>query len=160
MPRPERLLAALLFVFAAPAAAQVTTCSGSNVALSLGNYDSYQAAPADASGTFTVTCTRNGGPATTTVTVGLGTSANSGTIATRKLKLTTGTDLLNYNLYRDAGRSLVWGNTIGTNTLSLNITLNNNTSGTLTFTIFGRIDALQEVRPGSYSDSLTATVTF
>ena len=145
---------------ALPAGAQVTTCNGSNIALTLGNYDSYQSVPKDASAIFTVTCTRSGGPPTTTVTLGLGPSLNSGTVASRQLKLTSGTDLLNYNLYRDAGRSLVWGNTIGTNTLSQTLSIPNNTSGTLTFTLFGRIDALQDVRPGTYTDSLTATVSF
>lgn len=154
------LIALLLAAAALPAAAQTTTCSGSNMALSLGGYDSYQPAPLDASGIFTVTCTRNGGPQNMVVTLGLGPSFNSGTIATRRLKLATGADLLSYNLYRDAGRSLVWGDTIGTNTMTQSVSIPNNASMALTFTIFGRIDALQDVRAGSYADSLTVTVTF
>jgi len=154
-------LTALIFAAAAlPAAAQVTTCTGSNVALSLGIYDSYQATPVDASGIFTVTCTRSGGPPTTTVTVGIGPSFNSGTIATRTMKLTTGADLLSYNLYANIGRTQIWGDTIGTNTVSQTLSIPNNTSGTLTFTIFTRITALQDIRAGSYGDSLTVTVTF
>jgi spore coat protein U-like protein len=54
----------------------------------------------------------------------------------------------------------VWGDTVGTNTVAQNITLANNTSGSLTFTIFTRINALQDVRAGTYNDSLTVTVTF
>lgn len=154
------LLALLAAAAVLPAAAQTTTCTGANVALSLGAYDSYQSGPLDASGVFTVTCTRNGGPQNMVVTVGLGPSSNSGTIASRRLKLTSGTDLLAYNLYRDAGRALVWGDTIGTNTMTQTVSIPNNASMALTFTIFGRIDALQDVRVGSYSDSLTVTVTF
>ena len=154
------LIALLLAAAALPAAGQVTTCNGSNVALSLGAYDSYQAIPLDASGIFTVTCTRSGGPPSTLVTVGIGPSFNSGTIATRQMKLSTGTDLLSYNLYADIGRTQIWGNTIGTNTVAQNLTIANNTSGTLTFTIFSRIAALQDIRPGTYADSLTVTVTF
>ena len=52
-----RLIALLLLAAALPAAAQVTTCNGSNVALSLGAYVSYQATAVDASGIFTVTVT-------------------------------------------------------------------------------------------------------
>jgi spore coat protein U-like protein len=138
----------------------VTTCSGSNVAMSLGAYSGFQPTDLDSSGVLTVTCTRNGGPPTTTVNVGIGPSTVSGTIATRQLRLVAGIDRLNYNLYRDAGRSLVWGQTIGGNTVAQNISLGNNTSGALSFTIFGRITALQDVRAGTYNDSLTMTVTF
>jgi spore coat protein U-like protein len=137
-----------------------TTCNGSNVAMSLGAYSGFQATDLDSSGVLVVTCTRNGGPPTTSVTVGIGPSTVSGSIATRQLRLVAGTDLLAYNLFRDAGRSLVWGQTIGTNTVSQNISLGNNSSGTLNFTIFGRITALQDVRAGTYNDTLTMTVTF
>jgi spore coat protein U-like protein len=154
------LLAALALAAAGPAFAQTTTCNGGNVSISLGAYDAFQAAPLDSSGVFLVTCTRSGGPPTTTVTVGIGPSTVSGGIATRQLRLAAGTDLLTYNLYRDAGRTLVWGDTVGTNTVAQNITLANNTSGSLTFTIFTRINALQDVRAGTYNDSLTVTVTF
>jgi spore coat protein U-like protein len=154
------LLAAIALAAASPALAQQTTCNGGNVSLSLGTYDAFQAVSLDSSGIFMVTCTRSGGPPTTTVTMGIGPSTVSGTIATRQMRLVAGTDLLTYNLYRDAGRTLVWGNTVGTNTVAQNITLGNNSSGSLTFTIFTRINALQDVRAGTYNDSLTVTVTF
>lgn len=153
------LLAAIALLSAAPAYAQ-TTCNGGNVALSLGVYNGFQATALDSSGVFMVTCTRSGGAPTTTVTVGIGPSTVSGTIATRQLRLAAGTDLLTYNIYSDAGRSLVWGDTVGINTVAQNITLANNASGSLTFTLFGRINALQDIRAGTYNDSLTVTVTF
>ena len=148
------------FCAAAPVAAQVTTCSGADAAVSLGNYDAYQSTPADSSAVFVVTCTRSGGPPTALVTVGLGPSLNSGTIAARSAKHTSAADLLAYNFYRDAGRLLVWGNTAGIDAVSQSISLANNTSGTITFTLYGRINALQDVRPGVYNDTLTITVTF
>jgi spore coat protein U-like protein len=151
---------AILAAAAIPAAAQVTTCSGSNAAFSLGNYDSYQSTPADSSTVFVVTCTRSGGPPSTLVTVGLGPSLNSGTIATRRLKHSTNVDLLVYNVYRDPARLQVWGTTAGNDTAAQTLTIPNNTSGTLTFTLYGRINALQDVRPGTYNDMLTITVTF
>lgn len=158
--RARILLAAPLALLAAAPAHALITCSGGNVALSLGTYNAYRATPLDSSGVFLVTCTRTGGGATATVTVGIGPSTVSGTIATRQMRLAAGTDLLAYNLYRDAGRTLVWGNTVGTDTLAQNITLANNTSGSLTFTLFGRINALQDIRAGTYNDALTVTVTF
>jgi spore coat protein U-like protein len=143
-----------------PALAQTTTCNGSNVSMSLGAYNGFQATDLDSSAILVVTCTRSGGPPTTSVTVGIGPSAVSGSIATRQLRLVAGTDVLAYNLFRDAGRSLVWGDTVGTNTVSQNISLGNGASGTLSFTIFGRVTALQDVRAGTYNDTLTMTVTF
>ena len=80
--------------------------------------------------------------------------------ASRRLRLTTGSDTLNYNIYRDAGRQLVWGNTPGVDTGTQTIAVPNNGSASVTFTLFGRIDALQEIRPGNYTDALTVTVTF
>lgn len=160
MSRARTLLLAIALLAPAPALAQVTTCNGGNVSLSLGAYDGFQPTPLDSSGVFVVSCTRSGGPPTTTVTVGIGPSTVSGTIATRRLRLVAGTDLLAYNLYRDAGRSLVWGDTLGVNTVAQNLSIPNNTTGTLTYTIFGRVDSLQDVRAGVYNDSLTVTVTF
>jgi len=152
---------AFAFAFAAlPAAAQVTTCNGANTAFSLGAYPAFSAGPLDSSTVFTVNCSRTGGPGNETVTVGLGASSHSGTIATRSMLLSGGSDVLTYNIYRDAGRSLVWGNTIGSNTMSLTQHINNNATIGFSFTLFGRIDALQDVRPGNYADSLTITVTF
>ena len=158
--RPDlrAVLAAALCV-ALPAQA-ATTCSAGDISLNLGAYDGFNATPTDSSGVFVVTCARAGGPPTTTITMALGPSQGSGGIVNRAARHATAPDLLSYNLYRDASRLLVWGNTPGTNTVSQSISLSNNTSGTLTFTIFGRIDALQDVRAGAYSDRLTITITF
>lgn len=128
--------------------------------MSLGVYDGFNPAPTDSSGVFMVTCARDGGPPTTTITMAIGPSQTSGGIANRAARHATAPDLLSYNLYRDASRLQVWGNTPGTNTLSRSITLPNKTSGTLSFTLFGRIDPLQDVRAGAYSDRLTVTISF
>ncbi len=164
MPHLNRLLAALILLACAmpvtPAPPDLVTCSGSNTSLSLGLYPSYNPVAVDSATTFLVNCVRDGGPKKTTVTVGLGPSFNSGTIASRQTRLTTGSDLLNYNLYRDAARVSVWGETISVDTVSQVIDLPNNGSGTLTFNIFARINALQDVREGTYTDQVTITVTF
>jgi spore coat protein U-like protein len=156
--RASLLLA--LFCVATPAMAQQTTCAGANAAMSLGTYDAYQSTPADSSANFVVTCTRQGGPPTTLITVGIGPSANTGTIASRSLKHASASDLLAYNIYRDAGRLQVWGNTAGIDAVAQTIDLSNRTTGSITFTLFGRINALQDVRPGFYDDTLTITVAF
>jgi spore coat protein U-like protein len=107
----------------------------------------------DGTGTVSVTCTSG---ATTTVTLGQG-SNPSGTstaaIPARRLK-DGGTDLLTYSLYSDPGRTTVWGDTAGTG-------LAHTGTGTLTaLTVYGAVDAGQNVPAGSYSDTVVATITF
>jgi len=160
MRRAERLALGCAALLLSAQAQGAFFCNGANVAMSLGTYDGFQPTSLDSSGVFTVSCFRLGGGATQPITVGIGPSSVSGGIATRQLRLVAGADLLTYNLYRDAGRTLVWGNTIGTNTVTQNLTVANLSTNSTTFTIFGRINALQDVRAGTYNDSLTVTVTF
>jgi spore coat protein U-like protein len=158
--RPRRPLL-LLALLALPLHAHaVFTCSGANTAMSLGNYIGNQATVLDSSTVFIVTCRRFGGGPTQPITVGLGASTVSGSIANRQMRLAAGTDLLAYNIYRDTTRLQVWGNTIGTNTVAQNLTIPNGATRTATFTFYGRINALQDVRAGTYNDTLTVTVTF
>jgi len=150
-------MAALL---AAGPAYGAVTCTGSNANLSLGTYEAYQSTNLDSSGVITVNCSRDGGPANATVTIGLGQSLNSGSIANRQLKLTGGSDVLAYNFYRDVNRSAVLGNTGGVDTISLTQHVPNNSTIAFTFTLFGRINALQDIRSGNYADTLVLTISF
>jgi spore coat protein U-like protein len=62
---------------------------------------------------------------------------------------------LAYSLYNDSALSSVWGLLSGTNSLT---TI---TSGLLqSFTVYGKIPAGQIVAIGSYSDTVTATITY
>ena len=158
--RAEILALALGVAAASPAAAQVTTCVGGGVSYSLGLYESYQSTHLDSSANVVVDCTRRGGPGNTTVTISLGPSATSGSIATRRLRGAVGGDLLDYNFYRDAARVQVWGDTLGVNTLAQTQHIPNNTTLPYSFTIFGRINALQDVGSGSYSDTVVLTINF
>lgn len=149
----------LALAAATPALAQVTSCTAGGLGMSLGVYEGNQPSPADSSATFTVSCSRTGGPGNQTVIVTLGPSIHSGSVATRRLRLAGGSDTVTYNIYRDAGRNLVWGNTPATG-VSITQNIKNNSTIPFVFTFFGRIDALQDVRPGTYNDTLTITVTF
>ncbi len=159
--RLAELLLALPALAAAGTAGAAITCVGSDISLYLGTYESFRETPLDSSTTFVVTCSRTGGGAgSATVTIALGTSFTSGSIATRALRHSGSTDQLKYNLYRDAFRNQVWGNTLGVNSVSQVVRVPNNGSATATFTIFSRIEALQDVRVGGYGDFVTATVNF
>lgn len=159
-------VAGVLFAAPAGAAGTVTanlavsasvsaTCSISTTPLAFGAYDpvgANSAAPLDGSGSVVVTCT-NGAP--TTVTLGQGAHANTGSSDAVPLRrMASGGAFLSYALYSDAARSAVWGNTAGTGVAHTG-------SGTATsVSVYGRVAAGQNVGSGSYTDTVVATVTF
>lgn len=127
------------------------TCIVSNSTLAFGSYNPLVASPTDNTATFTVACTRN-----TPTTIGLNTGTNASG-ATRRMTDGGGSpSFLSYELYSDAARTTVWGNGAGSWT-----TLTPPTSAPQTLTVYGRINALQDVpSTTTYSDTVTITVTF
>jgi spore coat protein U-like protein len=63
---------------------------------------------------------------------------------------------LGYLLFQDNARTLNWGNTPGTDTPAA---VNGNGSAQ-TMAVYGQIPANQFVTPGSYADTITATVNY
>lgn len=122
------------------------TCTVSATGLSFGTYVSAQL---DASTTLSVSCT-NTTPYNIGLDVGTGTGA---TVSSRKM--TSGAQTLTYSVYSDSGRATVWGPTIGTNTVT-----GTGNGSAQSFTVYGRIPSGQLPTPGSYSDTVTATVTY
>lgn len=119
--------------------------------LSFGTYDpldGHSVQPADASTVISVTCTRNTGAA---VSFDFGMNSTSGP----DRAMSGGSDVLRYQIYRDAARSLVWSR--GADALQV---VSRGVSSSELLTVFGRIPPNQEVAPGAYSDLLTATVDF
>jgi spore coat protein U-like protein len=156
--------AAVLVSAIAPMDAQATTTTTASIAvtanvlsscgvtalpLTFGIYSPTQSTNTTAQTTVVVTCT-NGTP----YNVGLDAGAGSGaTVASRKL--TSGSNLLNYSLYSDTGYSTVWGNTIGTNTVT-----GTGSGLSQTINVYGSVTALQAVPAGSYTDSVTVSLTY
>jgi spore coat protein U-like protein len=127
-------------------ASVISSCSISASNMAFGNYSLAQL---DATSSVTVTCTSGA-----VVKIGLNAGTGSGaTVSARKM--TSGSNSLNYGMYRDSNRSLNWGNTPGTDTVNAT-----GTGSAQAFTIYGRIPANQTSPVGSYSDTITATVTF
>jgi spore coat protein U-like protein len=106
--------------------------------IAFGNYDPTNATATDANGSVTVRAT-----------TGLGYTVYIG--ADRVM--TDGSDNLNYELYSDGARSSVWGSTLGTGE-----SYTAATNANVTYTIYGQVSALQNVGPGSYSDTVTITL--
>ncbi|CAB3629379.1 MULTISPECIES: Csu type fimbrial protein [Achromobacter] len=104
--------------------------------------------------TVRVTCTN-----TTPYNVGLdaGTAAGS-TIANRLLVGTAPgntTTSVGYQLYQNAGRTTIWGNTQGTDTVG-----GTGTGAAQTLTVYGRVPPQAAPKPDTYQSTVTATVYF
>jgi spore coat protein U-like protein len=104
----------------------------------------------DASSMLTVQCT-----ATTPYSIGLSAGGGSGATVTARKMTGSGGGTVGYSLYRDAARSLVWGETVGTDTIAAV-----GTGATQSETVFGRVPAQSTPAPDTYLDSITVTVTY
>lgn len=125
-------------------------CTLTTTGVNFGVYDVFNLVDTDSTGTITVTCT-----ARTMVTALIGPSANSGTMNPRQMRLTTGTDLLNYDLFTKANRKNIWGDgTLGTSNVVQNVLPNR----PWVATVFGRLYAGQDVSVGLYDDTVTVTI--
>jgi spore coat protein U-like protein len=136
--------------------ALAVSCTTSAQAVAFGNYDPLALLPTDSTGQVSVTCT-NLVSLLTSYTVALSTGI-SGSYATRQLA--SGANRLNYNLYRDPTRLLVWGNGTGGSSTVSNTFLVVLLGITANHAVYGRIPAEQAVAVGSYSDTITVTVTY
>jgi spore coat protein U-like protein len=138
-----------LLAVAAPGFA--AKCSIDSVpTLGFPNYDVFVAAPTVTSQIAKFSC--NGTQAT--ITVGVGKSATSNSIANRQLAQTPGSGRLNYNIYKDGGYSNLWGDgTAGTTALVVN-TINRAAS----VPIYGKIDPGQDAPVGNYKDTVVLSV--
>jgi spore coat protein U-like protein len=155
------LMAGLLSLLVAPGRAEAAcngvgcSCTVTATAVSFGSYNPIASTTNDATGTVQVTCTMVialAGSYTIDIS-----SGSSGNVAQRTLK--QGANSLNYNLYTDPARSIVWGDgTGGSSHVSPTFTA-------LLFvqqsvTVYGRIPAGQNVAAGVYGDTITVTVTY
>lgn len=129
----------------APIAVSATvqaTCVVSATAMSFGTYTG-TALPSTS--TVTVQCTN-----TTPYTLGLNAGAATGATVTNRSMTGPGSALLNYGLYTDSGHSTNFGTLASTN----------GTGSPIVTTVYGQVAAGQYVAPGSYTDTITATVTY
>jgi len=146
------LWAALLMTPAAWAA----SCTLTNSGISFGAYDPLAAQPRDTNATIQNTCV--GAPGEN-VTYGIAVNELSPSGST--MTLSNGSMALQYDLYLDLGRTVIWGD--GTNGTSMIQDSYNITSGPVdkTYTVYGRIFGGQyTATPGAYSDSLVITVSY
>jgi spore coat protein U-like protein len=62
---------------------------------------------------------------------------------------------ITYGLYRDAARTLPWGSTTGTNTAA-----GTGSGSGQALTVYGRMPVQTTPAPGTFTDTIIATVTY
>ena len=108
--------------------------------------------PLDASTTLTVQCT-----STTPYSVALNAGVNAGgatNFSSRSIK--NGIQTLGYQLYSDALHAVVWGDGTATSAVVPGVGSGSNQS----LTVYGRLPSLSGAIPGTYTDTVTVTVTY
>ncbi|MFP4640225.1 MAG: spore coat U domain-containing protein [Guyparkeria sp.] len=127
-------------------------CAVSATDLAFGTYDP-NAGDLDGTSTITASCTEG-----TSYDIGLDTGENADEAdgTTRAMVgASATTSHLSYELYSDSERTTVWGDEVGTDTVS----------GTASeaedeHTVYGQIPEGQFVTADSYSDTITVTITY
>lgn len=99
--------------------------------------------------TLSITCSN-----TTPYNVGLDAGNVSGSTVAARL-LANGATTMSFQMYSDSGRTTVWGNTIGTNTVT-----GTGNGSAQTLTIYGQVPVQATPTANTYSSTVTASVTF
>jgi spore coat protein U-like protein len=123
------------------------TCSISASALAFGNYSGTLV---NSTSTLSITCTN-----TTSYNVGLNAGTASGATVTNRSMTGPASALLGYKLFSNSKRSANWGNTVGTSTVA-----GTGSGAVQSLTVYGQLPAGEQVAPGTYSDTITATITY
>ena len=128
----------------------MAVCTISTTPVSFGTYNVFSSTPLDSTGSVTFNCDNR---ANITITLNKG-----GATTFNPRRMLKGSEALNYNLYRDAAGTSIWGDgTGGTQVYSDPRTPRNQN---VTLTIYGRIPAGQDVSVGTYRNTVTATINF
>ncbi|MEA5532365.1 spore coat U domain-containing protein [Dolichospermum sp. UHCC 0684] len=129
-------------------------CTISTAALSFGAYN--PGTGTSVTGTVTTNCTAY---ALAVITLSPGYNSDIDNPAeNRRLKNVDNANYLSYNLYKDNAKTAIWGSGSSTST-DTGITVIGNGADKST-TVYGEIPAGQNVPSGSYTDTVTATVTY
>jgi spore coat protein U-like protein len=135
----------------ASSSATATVVSSCNVSATNINFGSIGllTGNTDAQGTLAIQCN-----STLPYTVSLDGGLSGATDPTQRKMSSAGINVI-YGLYRDAARSLSWGNTAGVNTAS-----GTGTGLSQNQTVYGRIAPQTTPKPAAYSDTIVTTVTY
>jgi spore coat protein U-like protein len=154
----KKILAALLSLALGGVAesAYGVSCSVSSSGVEFGSYDVFSSIANEVTGNIHISCS---GLLLTGVNYEILINAgNSGSYTSRLLA--SGSHILTYNLYADAGRSVIWGDGTGeTAKISAGFAEGTDTA-TADHPIYGRIPARQNAYVGNYRDALVITINY
>ena len=128
----------------------LVVCSVTATNIEFGDYDATSGTANDTTSTISALCT-NGQPYT--VSLDAGTSSGA---AVNARAMTNASHLLDYALYTDSAHTTIWGD----GTLSTLTVAGTGDGSTQALTVYGRIPIGQHVADGSYSDTITVTLTY
>lgn len=80
----------------------------------------------------------------------------SGNVTARQMQRSGGGGAINYGLYTDAAHSVTWGDDTGGSATVTGV----GTGTSQAVTVYGAVPAQTTPAPGSYSDTITATISF
>ena len=124
-------------------------CAVTATDLNFGTYTSSTGTPLQGTTLLRATCTPG-----STYNVGLNEGTSPGATVNQR-RMVSGPQVLNYQLYSDSARSVIWGNTTGTDTVT-----GLGTGMAQDHTVFGAIPAAQVVPAGDYGDTITVRVYY
>src|SRR5262245_5323173 len=155
-----RRLAALLLALLAPSATFGQSCNFNISSVVFTNVDTLSSADTDVTATIAVSCT---GVALTTIRICPSIGAGSGGATASARQMTAGASTLNYQLYQDAGRSVVWGSynwVLPGTPPSMELPLALDGTGCTNLTIYARaFGGHATVPPGTSTTSFSAADT-
>ena len=159
MSRAVRCAIAALLSGAIVQSAAAGTCVISTVPVAFGAYNPIAATPNDTTGSISIVCQPNPVAAMQSYTLSLS-SGSAGSFASRRL--ISGAQGLNYQLYTDAPRTMVWGDgSAGSSTVTSGFVLSVLVPVSAAHVVYARIPASQStVGAGAYMDTIIVTVVY
>ncbi len=137
-----------------PGIANAINCTITLNPLPFGMYTPAGTVPLDAVSDITVRCVAQAG--TYSVSIGPGFSGNQ----LLRTMLAGGTDILNYNLFRDPARTQIWGDGIPPTFVVIGSRAGVGRPTVNVHSLYGRVFSGQTPNPGNYADNLLVTVLF
>ncbi|MGA2649185.1 MAG: spore coat protein U domain-containing protein [Terracidiphilus sp.] len=125
--------------------AKACSISATNMA-----FGTYTRTLVQSTSTISVNCTD-----LTPYNVGLNAGVATGATVTNRSMTGPGSALLKYQLFSNSGYTTNWGNTVGTDTVA-----GTGNGATQPLTVYGQIPALELTAQGSYTDTITVTITY
>ncbi len=126
----------------------LTTCTVNAADLNFGT-SGFLTSNVDTTSTISINC-NSGLP----YTIGLSGGLSGATNPTLR-QMVNGGDQVTYGIYQNAARTIPWGDTIGTNTIS-----SVGTGLAQSFTTYGRVPPQTTPNAGTYSDTIIVTVSY